>query len=81
MPDRSIALRAIMAGVFECDADDIDRAAEINVTVGWDSLSHIRLMLELGNQGIPISTTQIPNLTSFAAIEALLTQSGFRVDA
>jgi len=69
-----------MAGVFECDVTDIDADAKINETVGWDSLSHINLMLELGRHGIDVQPLQIPELTTFAAIRRHLSTAGVAVD-
>jgi acyl carrier protein len=76
----SIPLKRLMADVFECAVDDIDADARINETVGWDSLSHINLMLELGKHGIAISPLQIPQLTSYAAIHQYIGVAGLAVD-
>jgi acyl carrier protein len=45
--------------------------------VGWDSLQHIRLMLQLEKEfKVKIPTHQLGGLTSVAAIVAYFTQSG-----
>ena len=69
-----------MAGVFECSVDDIDADAKINETVGWDSLNHINLMLELGRHGIEVAPLQIPELTTLAAIRKHIGLAGMTVD-
>ena len=76
----TISLRQLMAGVFECSVDDIDDEARINETVGWDSLSHISLMMELGRIGIEIAPLQIPELTTLAAIRKHVALAGVAVD-
>jgi len=69
-----------MANVFECSVDDIDADARINETVGWDSLSHISLMLELGRQGVEVAPLQIPELTTIGAIRKHIGMAGLTVD-
>jgi acyl carrier protein len=76
----TISLRQLMADVFECGVDDIDEDARINETVGWDSLSHISLMLELGQKGAEVAPLQIPELTTFAAIRKHIESAGISVD-
>lgn len=76
----TISLRQLMADVFECSVDDIDADAKVNETVGWDSLSHINLMLELGQKGIEVAPLQIPDLTTFAAIRRHIEHAGITVD-
>lgn len=69
-----------MADVFECSVDDIDEHAKINEAVGWDSLSHISLMLALGDQGVEVAPLQIPELTNYAAIRKHIETAGITVD-
>lgn len=71
-----VDLVEVMCEVFECDADDIDDDAEINEVPGWDSLSHVRLILALNAQGLDIPTAQIADLTSYASLKAFVAESG-----
>jgi acyl carrier protein len=76
MSEPSISLRNIMANVFECSPDDVSADAAVNQTVGWDSLSHISLMLELGKYGVRIAPLQIPDLTTYTLIRDYLREAG-----
>ena len=77
--DNVIQLKSLMAEIFECHIDDITEVAEINATIGWDSLSHINLMMTLTSKGVPLSPIEIPEITSYRAIENYITSNGFQV--
>ena len=79
MATGGIALKSVMARILECSTADIEESAAINDTVGWDSLSHINLMLELGRLGVAISPMQIAELTSYPVIRAHIEASGMAV--
>ncbi len=80
MSEQQISLRTIMADVFECSPEDVTTDAAINQTVGWDSLSHISLMLELGKFGARIAPLQIPDLTTYTQIRDHLLELGSTID-
>lgn len=80
MTEVKIQLKTLMANIFECDLGDIDNHAQINETIGWDSLSHINLALAIGGEGIDISPMDIPELTSYEKIKTFLTNKGCGVD-
>ena len=69
----------LLAEVFECQRDDVDESARINETPGWNSLSHIALMMRLGDTGIPVPMTRIADLTTYEALAAFVSESGGRV--
>ncbi len=75
----SIDLLALLAEVFECLPGDVDAAARINETPGWNSLNHITLMLRLGDAGFPVPMNRIADLTSYEALAAFIGESGGRV--
>jgi len=70
-----------MAQLFECNISDITENSEINATVGWDSLSHINLMMALTKEGVPLSPIEIPEITNYKAIKEYINNSGFEVDS
>lgn len=75
-----INLLGLLADVFECDRADVDHEARINETPGWNSLSHIALMMRLGEEGFTVPMALIADLTSFEAIRAFVTERGGQVD-
>jgi acyl carrier protein len=72
-------LIALLAEVFECQRDDVDESARINETPGWNSLSHITLMMRLNDTGLPVPMTRIADLTTYEALAAFVTEAGGRV--
>lgn len=74
-----INLTALLADVFECLPEDVTREARINETPGWNSLSHVALMLRLGEFDCAVPMSRIPDLTSYEAVAAFVAESGGRV--
>ena len=77
--EKSIQLRILMAELFECEVDDITESSAINSTIGWDSLSHISLMMSLTSKGLPLSPIEIPQITSYQSIKEYIKNNGFKV--
>jgi acyl carrier protein len=58
---------------------NLDASARMGRVVGWDSLRHIRLLLELEKEfRVKIPTHQLGSLTSVEAIVAYFCRSGER---
>jgi acyl carrier protein len=75
----TINLQSLLAEVCECQPGDVTREARINFTPGWNSLTHISLMMRLGDEGFPVPMTRIAELTSYGALSSFLAESGGRV--
>lgn len=74
-----INLIEVLADVCECQLADVDESARVNETPGWNSLSHIALMMRLGDAGFTVPMTRIADLTTYEAIAAFVNESGGRV--
>ena len=69
----TIPLKQLMADVFECGVGDVDEDARINETVGWDSLSHIRLVLAIEKKfGLRFSASEVGRLKNVGEFAALI---------
>lgn len=70
-------LRAIFSDVFQVDVDPATDDIAQDDIAGWDSISHLRLILEL-EEGfeITISDAEAIELNSLGSIRALLRQRG-----
>jgi acyl carrier protein len=71
-----LQLREMMSEVFECSAAEITDEAAINAVSGWDSLNHVKLMMQLNEAGVPVSPNDIADLTSFRAIKEFIERAG-----
>ena len=79
MSGSEINLKAVLAEAFECGEEDITEDAEINDTLGWDSMSHISMVLSFDRFGISVEIFEIPELTTYAAVKQLFEANGFNV--
>jgi acyl carrier protein len=68
-----------MSEVFECSLAEVTDDATINAVSGWDSLNHVKLMMQLTEVGVPIAANDIAELTSFVAIRTFIEQAGGHV--
>ena len=67
----------VLARVFKTDPKVIVPESSPHTLEGWDSLSHLELMLELEETfGVRFSTEEMSNLTSVSRIEAALRERG-----
>lgn len=68
-------VKSIMASVWNVSIDDLPDNCSLNNYVNWDSLSHIKLMLELEKElGLELSPDSIQNLNSLEKIVENLTE-------
>ncbi len=68
-----------MRTVFNRGDEEIPDDAAINEVVGWDSLNHVSLMIELEGRGCTIDLDLIGELTSYVKIKDYLEQAGVSV--
>ena len=67
----------VLARVFKTDPKVIVPESSPQTLEGWDSLSHLELMLELEAAfGVRFSTEEMSSLTSASQIEAALREKG-----
>lgn len=67
-------VKVIMASVWNVYIDDLPDSCSLNNYDKWDSLSHIKLMLELEKElGLELSPDSIQNLNSLEKIVNALT--------
>lgn len=65
--------KLLLGKALNIPPDSIPNDATINSLVSWDSLGHMRLILETeAHLGITLSPTQILSMTSIAEIERLV---------
>ena len=66
--------RAVLADVFDLELGDIERDASIETLQAWNSLAHMRLILELerrlGGELPPETVVEIASLDDVAALLA-----------
>ncbi|MCZ6522797.1 MAG: acyl carrier protein [Alphaproteobacteria bacterium] len=66
--------RAVLAEVFDLELDDIADDASIETLAAWNSLAHMRLILELerrlGHELAPETVVEIASLDDVAALLA-----------
>lgn len=69
----SEAIKEIMAQVFQIAAESIDDNTSPDSVERWDSLKHMQLIMALEDEfGIEFPDEAIPELLSYAAIEATI---------
>lgn len=67
----SEAIKEIMAQVFQIEVASINEDTSPDSVDRWDSLKHMQLIMALEDEfGIEFPDESIPELLSFAAIEA-----------
>jgi len=67
----SEAIKQVMAQVLQIEAERIDANTSPESVNRWDSLKHMQLIMALEDEfGIEFPDEAIPELLSFAAIEA-----------
>lgn len=70
-------LRAVLASVFDVDAESLNDETDIKSEPRWDSLNHMTLLFALEDEfGIQFSDQELPSLTSVVAIERALAAHG-----
>ena len=61
-------IRAVMARVFDVDQAELSDNPQLGDHPAWDSLAHIRLVMEVeAEMGVRFITERIPELTSLDA--------------
>lgn len=69
--------RAVLAEVFGLELDDIAGDASIETLVAWNSLAHMRLILELERQlGHELAPETVVEIASLDDVAALLASAG-----
>ncbi len=62
-------LKEVLSSVLDIKVEDINEETSINTEESWDSLAHIRIILEIEREfGIKIPTDKIFSLNSFNAL-------------
>lgn len=73
MTDMNQRLLQTVSTILEVDASQVTPDLSQENTPQWDSLAHLRLILELElNLGVRFRSQDIPEMTSVAAIQRVL---------
>jgi methylmalonyl-CoA/ethylmalonyl-CoA epimerase len=77
LPERDVgaALAEVFTDLFPALRETVLKAARLEVTPGWDSLGHIRLIMALERRlGITIPSSAIAQLVDYDSVERFVTQ-------
>lgn len=73
--DPRAAAREIVAAALQVDAAQVPPDAAVGVTERWDSLAHLRLMLNIEERlGRVLATDELLAIESLADVETLLSR-------
>ena len=81
MPERDVeaALAQVFADLFPALRETGVKAARLEVTPGWDSLGHIRLIMALEQRlGMTIPSSAIAQLVNYDAVEEFVARGASR---
>lgn len=68
-----LAIRRVLADVFEMPLEDIDKNSTQDNIAAWDSLKHLSLVVSLEEEfNIVFPIEEIGNLISFSLIEVVV---------
>lgn len=75
----NVVVAQTLASILNTDPQTITLETSQSNTPGWDSLAHLRIILELEqNLGIRFRAQDIPEMTSVARIHQVLQQNGVK---
>ena len=74
-------LKKMLAGIFKAREDEITDSATINDIPGWDSISHMDLVLSLEKTfPIRLDGDEIADMQSVKAVLEILNKHGIEID-